>query len=517
MRDAPIPPLAPPWPHLRRHRLDGRNCRRDDRAHCRHAGHCVHDRRDGGTTGACHQCSLTGRARQRGDGARRRTVDACSRRPTSGNTTGRRRMARCSSRTRPRAPGGSSSRPRSSRVQALDSFPVPADQGLGPGHSLLITQAIVRRRSRIQWLLDGATSFTLASSYALPSAADAVRSFGAHESGRGVVGLRGRARPGSCAARGRGPGAPSCSGGTPELAAAPPRGRRSEDPEGHRLRGLRRRPLRHDQHQAVPPQRRRACLGTARWVLVYQEPPVGAFNSGLRGPELRLARRSHPRSCCRPRAAETYTGSTACRTGQLALALAPRPGRRLGGLTPVLEFAPVPSIAHDAGQRGHPVPASGNGSIGYVIAAYNDFDHGEDRRAVRQLFGFERRVPGQVPARVSVRPGRIRRGQFGASACFAVRTDDGVHLAGLYTAVCSGPDFTASGEAGNRHPRPGICIRSSYQALPVRRVASTTPATTATSTRRTAQRGPAPRPGAPSTSMPRRRERLHEGAWKHSW
>ena len=57
----------------------------------------------------------------------------------------------------------------SSRVQALDSFPVPADQGLGPGHSLLITQAIIDGRSRIQWLLDGAKSFTPASSYALPS------------------------------------------------------------------------------------------------------------------------------------------------------------------------------------------------------------------------------------------------------------------------------------------------------------------------------------------------------------
>ena len=34
----------------------------------------------------------------------------------------------------------------STRVQALDSFPIPADQGLGSGHSLLITQAIVNGR-----------------------------------------------------------------------------------------------------------------------------------------------------------------------------------------------------------------------------------------------------------------------------------------------------------------------------------------------------------------------------------
>ena len=47
----------------------------------------------------------------------------------------------------------------STRVQALDSFPIPSDQGLGAGHSLLVTQAIVNGHSEIQWLLDGATSF----------------------------------------------------------------------------------------------------------------------------------------------------------------------------------------------------------------------------------------------------------------------------------------------------------------------------------------------------------------------
>ncbi len=55
------------------------------------------------------------------------------------------------------------------RVQALDSFSIPSDQGLGPGHSLLVTQAIVAGRSRIQWLLDGANSFSLRNSYVLPA------------------------------------------------------------------------------------------------------------------------------------------------------------------------------------------------------------------------------------------------------------------------------------------------------------------------------------------------------------
>ena len=79
------------------------------------------------------------------------------------------------------------------RVQALDSFPIPSDQGLGPGHSLLVTQAIVAGQSRIQWLLDGAKSFSLTNSYVLPAGAD-VRAFGAHESG-GVWSVYAGVRP----------------------------------------------------------------------------------------------------------------------------------------------------------------------------------------------------------------------------------------------------------------------------------------------------------------------------------
>ena len=36
------------------------------------------------------------------------------------------------------------------RVQAIESFPIPADQGLGPGHSLLITRIISRIRNFFQ-------------------------------------------------------------------------------------------------------------------------------------------------------------------------------------------------------------------------------------------------------------------------------------------------------------------------------------------------------------------------------
>ena len=63
----------------------------------------------------------------------------------------------------------------SRRVQALDSFPIPRDEGLGPGHSLLITQAIINGRSQIKWLLDGAKAFTPRDAYALASTGADVR------------------------------------------------------------------------------------------------------------------------------------------------------------------------------------------------------------------------------------------------------------------------------------------------------------------------------------------------------
>ena len=79
------------------------------------------------------------------------------------------------------------------RVQALDSFSIPSDQGLGSGHSLLVTQAIVAGRSRVQWLIDGASSFSLPTSYVLPAGAD-VRAFGADETG-GVWSVYAGVRP----------------------------------------------------------------------------------------------------------------------------------------------------------------------------------------------------------------------------------------------------------------------------------------------------------------------------------
>jgi hypothetical protein len=66
---------------------------------------------------------------------------------------------------------------------SMASFPIPRDQGMGRGHSLLITAATLDGYNELQWLLDGAKSFSPADSFPLPSDVTDVRSFGAHEIG----------------------------------------------------------------------------------------------------------------------------------------------------------------------------------------------------------------------------------------------------------------------------------------------------------------------------------------------
>ena len=335
----------------------------------------------------------------------------------------------------------------STRVQALDSFPIPADQGLGPGHSLLITQAIVDGQSRIQWLLDGARSFTPADSYVLPSAADVVRAFGAEESGgvwsvwagddpTGILrGTWSRARHALVFSR------------TPELTAAPPGspGLKTQKVTafancGGALYVTINTKLYRRNDGPLPP-------GAARWVLVYQEPPVGPFNSGLRG----LTCVIHDGSPALLLSAES--DGNVYRIGHLprgrlgaSPARAPEPGHGIAGLTPVLEFAPVPAIRQMLAREGTALPASGRGSIGYVIAAYNDFTTVTIDGAVRQVFGFEWGYQGGCPRGRKCGPAAFGAVTFDAAACFAVRTDDGSSPA--YTLRClGGPAFTPSGAA----------------------------------------------------------------------
>lgn len=347
------------------------------------------------------------------------------------------------------------------RVQALDSFPIPKDQGIGPGHSLLVTQAIVDGKSRIQWLLDGAKSFSLTNSFVLPIGAD-IRAFGAHESG-GVWAVYAGVRPTGIL---RGVWSPTrhtlVFNPTPELTVAPPgsKGAVTQKVTGFAdcagaLYGTINTTMYRRNDGSLP-------TGVPRWVSVYKAPPVGPHNSGLRGltcvthdgsPSLLLSTEGN---------GNVYRFERLPRR-QLDNSSIPSPGSAGDGLVQTLEFQPIPAIRQMLAAQGTSIPVSGRGSIVYVIAAYNngDFQTMNLGGIDRQVFGFEWDYEGTCP--VTQRCGPIASGivHFNSAACFAIRTDQGQSLS--YSLRClSGPTLTPAGAISTpiRSGQAFVSIRS---------------------------------------------------------
>jgi hypothetical protein len=107
--------------------------------------------------------------------------------------------------------------------------------------------------------------------------------------------------------------------------------------------------------------------------------------------------------------------------------------------------------------EGTTIPATGKGSIDYVIAAYNNFETMNIDGSTRQLFGLEFGFSGGCPkTQICASSG------FDASACFAIRTDGG----GLPTYVLrclSGSQFTPS----QKQPSP---VRSGQAFVSIRTI-----------------------------------------------
>jgi hypothetical protein len=325
----------------------------------------------------------------------------------------------------------------STRVQALDSFPIPSNQGMGPGHSLLITQAIVKGKSQIQWLLDGATSFTPADSFTLSSVKAAVRSFGAHES-RGVWSIYAGVGPTGILR-----GTWSKTNDTlvfspvPELSGASPGGPGLKtqkvtafaDCDGALYVTINTKMFRRNDGTLAP--------GSPRWTLIYQEPPVGPFNSGLRGLSCVTHDGSPSLLVSTEGTGDIYRFDDLPK-GQPATITPVSPGYPFSGLAVTLEFTPFTAISRMLAAEGTTVPATGSTSIDYVIAAYNNFETVRIDGVTRQVFGLEWGYAGGCPSTQICAPSG-----FNASACFAVRTDQG--SSPIYTLRClSGPQFKPS-------------------------------------------------------------------------
>ncbi len=347
------------------------------------------------------------------------------------------------------------------RVQALDSFPIPSDQGVGSGHSLLVTQAIVAGQSRIQWLLDNAESFSLSNSYVLPAGAD-IRAFGAHESG-GVWAVYAGVRPTGVL---RGVWSPVrrtlVFSSKPELTVAPPG---SPGAVTQKVTGFA------DCAGALYTtinttlyRRNDGTLpsGVPRWVPAYRAPPVGPHNSGLRGITC-VTQNGSPSLLISTEGNGNVYRFDHLPLGQLATAVRPSPGSVTDGLVQTLEFQPVPAIRRMLATQGAMIPATGRGSIVYVIAAYNngDFQTMTVGGVDRQLFGFEWGYQGTCPATQKCGPIASGVVHFNASACFAVRTDQG--QSATYTLRClGGPSLTPSATVSKpiRSGQAFVSIRS---------------------------------------------------------
>ena len=342
--------------------------------------------------------------------------------------------------------------------ESLDSFEIPIDQGLGPGHSLLITHAVIDGRSQIEWLLDGAKEFSPGDSFTVPSNVSDVRSFGAHET-HGVWAVYAGVVPTGIL---RGTWSKTTHtlsfDPTPELSEqrGPPRVPTQKvtgfgNCAGSLYVTINTKLYRRNDGDLPP--------GVARWVLLYQEPPVGMSNSGLRGltcvthlgsPALLLATEGN---------GDVYRIDHLPR-GQLDDPATATPGDGLRGLTPVLEFAPIPALSHMLAAQGTTVSATGRGSIDYVIAAYNTFTTVKIDGVDRQLFGVEHAYLGGCPPTRTCGPTAYGLATFDAAACFGVRTDARTPS---YSLRClSGPDFASPSEVSKpiRSAQAFVSIRT---------------------------------------------------------
>jgi hypothetical protein len=347
------------------------------------------------------------------------------------------------------------------RVQALDSFSIPIDQGEGSGHSLLVTQAIIGGQSRIQWLLDGARSFSLRNSYVLPTGAD-VRAFGAHEAG-GVWSVYAGVRPTGIL---RGVWSPSrrtlVFSPTPELSVAPPG---SPGAVTQKVTGFANcAGAMYSTINTTLYRRNDGTLpsGIPRWVPVYRAPPVGPHNSGLRGITC-LTHNGAPALLVSTEGNGNVYRFGHLPRGQLTSTALPSPGSDADGLVEIREFQPIPAIRRMLAAQGTTIPAIGRGSIIYVIAAYNNTDFQTIRigGVTRQVFGFEWGYQGVCAEGQDCGPVASGVVHFNATACFAVRTDQGPSP--TYTLHClRGPTLNPSAQISKpiRSGQAFVSIRS---------------------------------------------------------
>jgi hypothetical protein len=137
-------------------------------------------------------------------------------------------------------------------------------------------------------------------------------------------------------------------------------------------------------------------------------------------------------------------------------------GATLPGVTKTLEFAPIPALRRLLAASGTTVPTAGPGSIGYVIAAYNNFESVRIGGMTRQLFGIEHSYVGGCPPTRRCGPNAFGITTFDSAACFGVRSDSGTGAPSYVVRCLTGPSFTPSATPSDpiRTGQAFVAIRS---------------------------------------------------------
>jgi hypothetical protein len=269
----------------------------------------------------------------------------------------------------------------------------------------------------VQWLLDGAKSFSADSSFTLSSTDADARSFGAHESDGTWAVYVGSAPAGILRGVWSKQKRTLDFAGRPELSAAPgPHGFKTQKVTGFADCGG-------ALYVSINTTLYRRNDGTLRprvprWSPVYQEPPVGPRNSGLRGVTC-VRRHGSPALLVSTEGTGNVYRLDHLPPGQVPGTAPLAPGQTVRGVTLTLEFSPIPAIRRMLEAEGDVIPAAGQGSIRSVIAAYNNFETITLDGLRRQLFGFEWGYDGCPSDRI------CSTAAHDATACFAIRTDEG--------------------------------------------------------------------------------------------
>lgn len=293
------------------------------------------------------------------------------------------------------------------RVTALESFVVPASSNRGTAVPVLLTHGRIGGVSQLRWLVGDDAAFD--GSFPVGGATTDVRSFGGRAEGDEYAFYAGT-RPGGMLRGVWDAGARTIRWSsqteltTTEPDGSPPRFAGMADCGGAMYATANVQLWRRNDGDLPS--------GTPRWSLMYQAPPVGDANTGLRGltcvdhrgqPSLLVAREG---------------------SGQI-LRFDGLPSGTVTGLlpTPAVDAEARQVIGDGLRAWGHDVPTTGTGSVNYVIPAYNEMlevpqpaPGGPKTWLVGVEFTY---LGGACPA------GRTCLGPYEASACLMIRTESG--------------------------------------------------------------------------------------------